>query len=408
MTEQTAIPGASLSTLERLRAGHWTIFACVAFAVLTDYLVYGALLPLTPYSPAGPMNETTLSILYGTYAVGALGTTPFFGAMGDRRGYRLPMLWGAGMSVVAIALFWSAPNFPALLLGRALQGAAAAATWTSALALVASHYPINRVRMIGLTLMASTGGSLAGPVLSGWLYAVGGYRLPFLVLAVFVAIDGFSRLFLLPAGHVRGPKGPSAINLLSDRRVVMPAIAVVVAAGGWGILEPLLPIHLQKAAGAGPATVGPLFALGTLVYGLAAPSVEWLTNRFGIRRTAIGGMIGMAVTLPLLGISPELPVVAGVLCLVSIAFAILLNPASAELGDAVEARGLTCYGAVYSIYNIAYGIGMMGASSLATALSGHLGFVGIMLCASAFLLLPIPLLLGGGREGAAAVTTGPT
>jgi hypothetical protein len=100
--------------------------------------------------------------------------------------------------------------------------------------------------------------------------------------------------------------------------------------------------------------------------------------------------------------------VAGVLCLLSIAFAILLNPASAELGDAVEARGLTCYGTVYSIYNIAYGIGMMGASSLATALSGHLGFVSIMLCASVMLLLPIPLLLGGARDGAKAVTASPT
>jgi MFS family permease len=372
--------------------------------VLTDYLVYGAILPLTPYSPAGEMSESNLAILYGTYAVGALASTPFFGAMGDRRGYRLPMLLGAGLGALAVALFWSAPSFQALLLGRALQGAAAAATWTAALALVAVHYPTARVRMIGLTLMASTGGSLIGPVLSGALYEIGGYKLPFLVLAVFVAVDGVTRLLLLPAGEGQKPKGPSSFSLLADRRVVMPAVAVIAAAGGWGILEPLLPIHLQKAADAGPATVGPLFALGTLVYGLAAPAVEWLTNRFGVRRTAIGGMVGMAVTLPLLGISPALPVVGGVLCLVSVAFAALLNPASAELADAVERRGLTCYGAVYAIYNIAYGVGMMGASSLATAFASRLGFVGVMLCASVALLLCIPLFAGAEHDSAEAAT----
>jgi len=119
-------------------------------------------------------------------------------------------------------------------------------------------------------------------------------------------------------------------------------------------------------------------------------------------------MVAMAVTLPLLGVSPALPVVGGVLCLVSIAFAVLLNPASAELADAVERRGLTCYGAVYAIYNIAYGIGMMGASSLASVAAGPLGFVNTMLSASLVLLLCIPFLARGEREGAEAAAPGPT
>src|SRR5882757_4906759 len=148
MAERIVMQLISRAKLERLRGGRWAVFVCAAFAVLTDYLVYGAILPLTPYSSAGQMSESNIAILYGTYAVGALASTPFFGAMGDRRGYRLPMLWGAGLGAVAVVLFWSAPSFLALLLGRALQGAAAAETWTSALALVAVHYPTARVRMI--------------------------------------------------------------------------------------------------------------------------------------------------------------------------------------------------------------------------------------------------------------------
>ena len=46
-------------------------------------------------------------------------------------------------------------------------------------------------------------------------------------------------------------------------------------------------------------------------------------------------------------------------------FAFTLNPASAELGNAVDRRGLSCYAAVYAVYNIAYSVGMMATNGLA-------------------------------------------
>ena len=59
------------------------------------------------------------------------------------------------------------------------------------------------------------------------------------------------------------------------------------------------------------------------------------------------------------------------LCVVSVCYAFMLNPTSAELGNAVDRRGMTCYAAVYAIYNIAYAVGQMAASSFASAASGH-------------------------------------
>jgi hypothetical protein len=72
----------------------------------------------------------------------------------------------------------------------------------------------------------------------------------------------------------------------------------------------------------------------------------------------------------------------------------MLNPTSAELGNAVDRRGLTCYTAVYAVYNIAYSVGMMASNTVATA-SGHLQFYQTLLCVSAVLILSLPLLVMG-------------
>ena len=154
------------------------------------------------------------------------------------------MIYGVILSATALALFWLAPTFYLLLLGRLFQGAAAAATWTAGLALIAEHFPEKRVEMIGYALMGSTAGSLLGPIIGGSLYEVGGYVLPFAVTGVLVAIDAGMRVFLLPRDMGSRQASPDMRALLLDKSVLMAAAAVALAAIGWGIIEPLLPVQL--------------------------------------------------------------------------------------------------------------------------------------------------------------------
>jgi MFS transporter, DHA1 family, solute carrier family 18 (vesicular amine transporter), member 1/2 len=74
---------------KHVAAGPRRIVAVVAFALFTDYLIYGLLIPLTPYSPARAASEEELGMLYGAYSVGVLLATRLFGWLGDRIGYRL-------------------------------------------------------------------------------------------------------------------------------------------------------------------------------------------------------------------------------------------------------------------------------------------------------------------------------
>jgi MFS transporter, DHA1 family, solute carrier family 18 (vesicular amine transporter), member 1/2 len=392
---------AKPASLARLRANRWAALIAVGFAVFTDYLIYGAIVPLTPYSPAGSGSASTLSILYGAYSIGVLVSTPAFGMIADRVGYRAVMWLSVGLSVPAVLLLWHSDGFALTLIGRIFQGGASAATWTAGLALIAARYKEQRVQMIGLTLMASTGGSVIGPVMSGALHQYGGYELPFLVLCGFALVDAALRFLLLPPDRPHQAGGPGLIRLLADRGVLAPALAVAIAAGSWGILEPVLPRYLERAVGVGAAEIGLIFTVSTFVYGLTSPLVGFATGRFGMTRTVVTGILLMAAMLPFLGLTPNLLMTGMVLCAVNAAFAFLLNPTSAGLGDAVEQRGLSCYGAAYAIYNIAYAIGMMSASALGASLSARFSVFHILLSVSLILLACIPVVIGASKDAQA-------
>ena len=377
------------------------VVAVVGYALFMDYLIYGLIIPLTPYSPAGVSGGSEMALLYTAYSAGVLVGTPVFGYLGDRLGYRRPMIWGVVLSAFTVTLLALAPDYPLLLLGRLLQGAAAAASWTAGLSLIAVHCPAKRAEMMGYALMGSTAGLLLGPTIGGALFHLGGYLLPFIVTGALVAIDAVLRFGLLP--HDQGNQQPDngLRALLFDRSVIVAAAAVALAAIGWGIVEPLLPTHLS-AAGASPATIGVIFTIGSIVYGLFAPVVGRVADRVAIRKVVTGGALAMACALPLLALFPGIVGAAIAFCLVSVCYAFMLNPTSAELGNAVDRRGLTCYGAVYAVYNIAYALGQMAASGFASATASRMSFTTILLCVSAALVLFTPLLLQSGENPVAA------
>jgi MFS transporter, DHA1 family, solute carrier family 18 (vesicular amine transporter), member 1/2 len=368
------------------------VVGVVAFALFMDYLIYGLLIPLTPYSPAHATTEEQLGLLYGSYAAGVLVATPLFGYLGDRIGYRQLILCGVALSATALALFCFAPHFHLLLVARLLQGAASAASWIAGLALIAEHYPERRVEMMGFALMGSTVGSLLGPVIGGSLYEVGGYTLPFAVTGALVAIDAGFCLFLLPARQLGPAANANIWPLLFDRSVVVAATAVGLAAIGWGVVEPLLPPQLVRS-GVAPWAIGLIFTIGSIAYGLSAPLVGWVSKHLPIRTLIAAGTAAMAIALPFLSLNRG-AIGAGIgLSVVNVCYAFMLNPTSAELGDAVDRRGLNCYAAVYAIYNVAYAVGQMAATSFASVASTSLSLLQILLCVSAALFVFIPLLL---------------
>jgi len=391
-----------VSFLAGLRNHRWTVLGIVAYALFMDYFIYGLIVPLGPYSPAKVTSQSQLGVLYGSYALGVLVATPIFGYLGDRMGCRRPMIIGVALSALATALFCCGAHYYLVIVARMAQGAAAAATWTAGLALIAENYPDKRVQMMGLAMVGSTAGSVVGPLAGGWLFDKGGYELPFLITAAMVAIDACLLIALLPKDKGVAQKSPDLKAILLDRSVLVAGLSVAVAAAGWGIIEPLLPDQLRQL-GASPGQVGLLFTISTIAYGFAAPLVAWVSEKITIKKTICFGICAMSLALPLLALARGLPLIGLSLCLVNVSYAFVLNPTSAELGNAVDRRGMSCYAAVYAVYNITYSLGMMGADFFASTAAEHLSFLYILLSMSVMLLLCIPLILKGVAVSVAPV-----
>lgn len=168
-----------------------------------DYLLYGLMIPLMSHSLAGVADEHQMGLLFGAYGLGVLLATPIFGVIGDKFGCRKPFIFGVFALALATLLFCFATSFDMLLAARILQGVSAAASWTTGMALVAEHFVEKRVEMLGYAMIGSTAGSIIGPSLGGWLFQLGGYYLPFVVVGILIGIDALMRITLLPPERPR-------------------------------------------------------------------------------------------------------------------------------------------------------------------------------------------------------------
>jgi MFS family permease len=302
----------------------------------------------------------------------------------------------------AVSLFALPPgSFGLLLLARVVQGAAASATWTAALALVAQTYTQRRTAMLGLAMLGGNAGSVLGPLLGGLLLGWGGLHLALACAGVLLGIDLLLRLTLLVEPPRLPGERPDLLGLLRDPAVLVTGWVVVVGVGGWGLLEPLLPSHLTKTAATAPWAVGLLFTTATLFYGLATPWVERAVGRWGLRPTMAVGLALMALSLPLVALPGGALVAGAALTLVSVLYAFALNPCFTELAEAVDRRGTGGYASVYAVYNIAFGVGMVGSNAVAGFLTAHASFLTALVAAALVMLLSVPAL-SLGRHPAAA------
>ena len=175
--------------------------------------------------------------------------------------------------------------------------------------------------------------------------------------------------------------------------MLVSGFAVALAAFGWGIVEPLVPPRLGQRFAAEPWTIGAIFTAASIVYALAAPVVAAASRRGPLRFVVGCGTMALAISIVLLGVVDGIIPVAITICLISVAFAFTLNPASAELADAVDRLQLSGYASVYAVFNVAYSIGMIATTGFASAAFHILGYVPVLLWISLALIVCTPFLL---------------
>jgi hypothetical protein len=87
---------------------------------------------------------------------------------------------------------------------------------------------------------------------------------------------------------MRSEPCPDLPGFLTDKSVMMPAIAFALAAFGWSPVEPLLPAHLART-NVTPATIGLMFTISAVVFGIATSVIGWVSKRVAITKVIAGG-----------------------------------------------------------------------------------------------------------------------
>ncbi len=243
------------------------LLVVVGLAFFTDSILYYLLVPLLPhYARTLGLSQMEVGVLFGVYAAAVLGGTWPLGRLADRIGRRKPFLWGLVGVGATTVLFAFSSSYPLLLFARVLQGFAAAATWTSGLALLAEGFPSERRGQAMATAFAAANvGVLLGPPVSGFLSERFGPRSPFLLVAAIALADAAARILLLRDAEPPPGERVGFAGLLGNATVRTFAGAMALGAALWAILESTLPLHLDADLGMGASEIGMLFAAAALV-----------------------------------------------------------------------------------------------------------------------------------------------
>jgi DHA1 family solute carrier family 18 vesicular amine transporter 1/2 len=130
-----------------------------------------------------------IGLLFASFGVTLLTVSMPSGALSDRIGRRPPLVAGMLLLAGASLLFAFADTLPWLSAARLAQGAADAVTWVVEFALIADAYPASdRGRVTGIVMMGTSVAFMIGPSIGGWLYELGGIRLPFVFVAAMALV----------------------------------------------------------------------------------------------------------------------------------------------------------------------------------------------------------------------------
>ncbi|HEY7172690.1 MAG TPA: MFS transporter [Vicinamibacterales bacterium] len=388
-----------------MRTPRGLLLALVTLAVSADIIAYSIAVPVLPdIGRRFGASPGTIGLLFASFGVTLFLASIPMGAISDRAGRKRPMIAGLAALTIATLAFAFADRLLWLFAARLVQGAADAVTWVVGLALVADLYgPGERGRMTGVVMSGASFSYMIGPSIGGWLYDIGGLRLPFLVLAAFSAVTLLAWLFAelpKPAGHEDDQ--PPIRDVIRAPNVARCVALVIVAASTLSMVEPIGSLYLSSL-GVTPGRVGLVFGAGALTNSMLHPIYGRLADRFGARTMTVTGLIVCGAVLPLYALTWSFASALVLFVIQAAAISLPLTPSLAYMVDAVsQARGES-HGVAYGVYNVAWAIGLLAGPAIGGYVYELLGFSQLILAwAPAVIVTTVVIARSGGNAAIAA------
>ncbi|MFS1515691.1 MFS transporter [Bacillus sp. SCS-151] len=372
-----------------------TVLFIVSIAIFTDMLMYGLVVPFLPiYATDLGASQSFVGILFASYAIALFIATPISGALADRIGRKIMItigLLGLGVTTIVFAM---STSLWLLVIARALQGVAASIPWSAGLAFVADVFPSEeRGKAMGIAISGQSAGVLFGPLFGGWLFELGGYKLPFFVAGGISFLTALLRFFCLRSiTETKSERFVSSFGILRQRQILIIAGIAAIGAAVFASIEPTLPIHITNNLHASPGMIGLLFVIPPLAYGIIAPIIGIVSTKIGHVKSVMLGIVLVAVVLPLNALPQSIGYQAVTLALLGVSLGIVLTPALPKLADISEQAGVTSQGIIFAVFNTAYSFGMIVGPLIASLLTASFGLtIAYAMLSILFIIYLIPL-----------------
>ncbi|MFJ8536375.1 MFS transporter [Streptomyces sp. NPDC093591] len=362
-------------------------FALFLAGVATFALLYStqALLPLISGEFGVAASEASWTVAAATGGL-ALFVLPM-SALSERFGRRTVMTASLAVAVTVGLLVPFAPNLTALVVLRAVQGAALAGLPASATAYLAEEVrPKALVTAIGLFVAGNSVGGMSGRVITGWVAQEWGWRVALAVIGVIAVACAVAFRLLLPAPrHFKpGSLRPRVLARTVRTHLANPLLCRLYAIGAlfmtvFGGVYTVIGYRLTEAPfGLPQGIIGSIF-LVYLVGTVSASTAGRLVGRLG-RRGALYAAGATTATGLLLSLAGSLPLVLLGLVLITGGF----FAGHAVASSAVSKTATHGRAQASALYQSAYYIGSSAGSTvgaIAFHAGGWAGTVGVGLLA---------------------------
>ncbi|XP_017769285.1 PREDICTED: MFS-type transporter SLC18B1-like [Nicrophorus vespilloides] len=341
------------------------------------------------------MSESLAGFVFSFYALIIFVSSPIFGKILPKVGVKLLFIGGIVTSGICSIIFGTLHYiddfylFATLsFLIRGLEALGAAAYATAGYVLVINIFPNNGGTVRGILETFVGLGMSAGPAIGGFLYAIGGFGLPFYVVGTITLCVAPLNVFLLPSSKECNVnmKSGSFRSILKIPSVIVTCFIIALVSTTWGFLDPTLEPHLRQY-NLSASNIGLIFLLLSGMYGIFSPFWGWVSDKvtnywclmtFGLFMTSFSlVLLGPSPILPFLKESIWLHIIA--LSALGIFVAMGLMPTYQSILDGAVRDGgfsdnIGTHSLVAGLWSCIYSLGEMLGPAIGGALLQQWGF----------------------------------
>jgi len=162
---------------------------------------------------------------------------------------------------------------------RFLEGAGAAATWTSNLSILMAKFPDRKSTVKAWCDASFNFGLTIGPVLGALMYNAGGFFLPFAVTGTAILLSGLLVLLLTEFPDMEHSESELPVmKILSIPRVLVALLTCTVGAYSIGTVEATLSQFLEQELSLSVQKIALAFLVMSLCSVVATPVLGWMCD----------------------------------------------------------------------------------------------------------------------------------